>query len=241
MLKQNQHVIFTDGAARGNPGRGGWGAIIATEDLVWELGGAEKHTTNNRMELLAVLSAIKFAIAKKISTTVLYTDSGYVLNGATKWLTNWKKNDWQRKESNGQMVAIANQKLWMELDELLPQIKIEWQQLLGHQGFAGNERCDQIATAMADENISPLYEGKRKNYPVDLIVDEQQILTAQQNHQQTKTKTGKAYSYVAKVGAELKVFKQWSDCANFVKGKPSPQFRKVFSATEEAELLTKWR
>lgn len=134
--------IFTDGACSGNPGIGGWGAILRYKETEKELSGGELETTNNRMELMAVISALS---ALKTSCNIsLYTDSQYVMKGITEWMDNWKKNSW--KTSNKKQ-AVKNVDLWQQLDELVQKHEIRWIWVKGHNGHAENERCDALARA----------------------------------------------------------------------------------------------
>lgn len=134
--------IFTDGACSGNPGIGGWGAILRYKETEKELSGGELETTNNRMELMAVIMALS---ALKTSCNIsLYTDSQYVMKGITEWLDNWKKNSW--KTSNKKQ-AVKNIDLWQQLDELVQKHEIRWIWVKGHNGHAENERCDALARA----------------------------------------------------------------------------------------------
>ena len=132
--------IFTDGACSGNPGVGGWGAILRYKDIEKELSGGEKNTTNNRMELMAVIMALS-ALKTKCNIS-LYTDSKYVMNGITEWLVNWKRNNWQTANKKQ---AVKNVDLWQRLDELTQQHEIRWLWVKGHNGHPENERCDALA------------------------------------------------------------------------------------------------
>ena len=134
--------IFTDGACSGNPGIGGWGAILRYKETEKELSGGELETTNNRMELMAVIMALS-ALNKSCNIS-LYTDSQYVMKGITEWLANWKKNGW--KTSNKKQ-AVKNVDLWQQLDELVQKHEIRWIWVKGHNGHAENERCDALARA----------------------------------------------------------------------------------------------
>ena len=134
--------IFTDGACSGNPGPGGWGAILRHKDTEKELSGGERETTNNRMELTAVIEALK-ALKKKCDIT-LYTDSRYVMDGVTKWLPNWKKNNWRTSNKKSE---VKNIDLWQTLDSLLGRHQIQWIWVKGHAGHPENERCDALATS----------------------------------------------------------------------------------------------
>ncbi len=132
--------IFTDGACSGNPGKGGWGAILRHKDVEKELSGAELATTNNRMELTAVIEALKALKTKCVIT--LYTDSRYVMDGINEWLPNWKKNNWKTTNKKSD---VKNVDLWQVLDELVKQHEIKWIWVKGHAGHAENERVDKLA------------------------------------------------------------------------------------------------
>ena len=132
--------IFTDGACSGNPGPGGWGALLRCRGTEKELSGFEKETTNNRMELTAVINAL--AALKKSCDISLYTDSKYVMDGVTSWLPKWKQNGW--KTSNKKS-PVKNVDLWQRLDELTALHEIRWIWVRGHAGHAENERVDELA------------------------------------------------------------------------------------------------
>ena len=134
--------IFTDGACSGNPGIGGWGAILRYKDVEKELSGGEENTTNNRMELTAVIKALQ--ALKTACNISLYTDSKYVMCGVTEWLANWKANGWHTANKNKQ---VKNIDLWQMLDELSQRHEIRWIWVKGHDGHAENERCDALARA----------------------------------------------------------------------------------------------
>ena len=136
--------IYTDGACRGNPGPGGWGALLINGERERELSGAESATTNNRMELLAVINALR-ALKRRVSARV-YTDSQYVRLGMTEWLTGWKARGWRTADRK----PVKNQDLWEQLDELAAGHNIDWHWVKGHSGVPGNERCDQLANAAID-------------------------------------------------------------------------------------------
>lgn len=131
--------IFTDGACQGNPGPGGWGALLRYKQHVKEISGAESLTTNNRMELLAAIRGIQ-AVQKKIPI-FLYTDSEYLKKGMTEWLPQWKKNGWK----SAQKKEIKNKDLWEELDLLNQNHLVTWKWVRGHAGHPENERADLLA------------------------------------------------------------------------------------------------
>ena len=132
--------IYTDGACSGNPGAGGWGAILRCRNVEKELSGGERETTNNRMEMTAVISALQ--ALKCPCNITLYTDSRYVLDGVTKWLPNWKKNNWKTANKKSE---VKNMDLWQILDALMPQHEIRWVWVKGHNGHPENERVDELA------------------------------------------------------------------------------------------------
>lgn len=132
--------IFTDGACSGNPGAGGWGVILRYGTIEKEMSGAEAETTNNRMELTAVIQALK-ALTRDCEI-VIHTDSRYVMDGVQSWLPNWKKNNWRTSNKKS---AVKNIDLWQELDELLAKHHIRWIWVKGHNGHPENERVDKLA------------------------------------------------------------------------------------------------
>ena len=132
-------TIHTDGACSGNPGPGGWGAILKFGDVEKELKGGEAHTTNNRMELMAAISALE--TLKKPCTVDLYTDSQYVRQGITGWIHGWKKNGWRTSDKK----PVKNVDLWQRLDAALQQHQVRWHWVKGHAGHDENERADQLA------------------------------------------------------------------------------------------------
>jgi ribonuclease HI len=136
--------IYTDGACRGNPGPGGWAAILMSGGRERELAGAESATTNNRMELLAVINALA-ALKRRVQARV-YTDSQYVRLGMTEWLALWKARGWRTADRK----PVRNQDLWQQLDQLAAGHDIEWHWVKGHSGNPGNERCDALANAAID-------------------------------------------------------------------------------------------
>lgn len=134
--------IFTDGACSGNPGVGGWGVLLRYKDIEKELSGGEAQTTNNRMELTAVIEALQ-ALKTNCNIT-LYTDSKYVMSGITEWMPNWKRNNWKTANKKND---VKNVDLWLLLDELIKKHEIRWVWVKGHNGHPENERVDTLARA----------------------------------------------------------------------------------------------
>ena len=137
--------IYTDGACLGNPGPGGWGAILLYKEHRKEISGNERDSTNNRMEIRAVIEALK--VIKKTSEIAIYTDSKYVLEGITKWIFGWKKNGWRTADKK----PIKNLELWQELDQEVGRHKIEWIWVKGHSGNHFNDLVDDLARNAAEK------------------------------------------------------------------------------------------
>jgi ribonuclease HI len=136
--------IYADGACRGNPGPGGWGALLSASGKERELSGSEPHTTNNRMELTAVIEALK--TLKRGVEADLYTDSQYVLKGITEWVPQWKARGWKTADKK----AVKNQDLWELLERETERHRIVWHWVKGHAGNPGNERVDRLANEAID-------------------------------------------------------------------------------------------
>jgi len=154
----NKIIIYTDGSSRGNPGPGGYGAIIFDGENVKEIGGRENKTTNNRMEMMAAIMALQ-NIPKNIETEV-YADSEYVIKGITIWIKNWQKNNWRTKDKK----EVLNRDLWQKLLEVTENKNIEWKKVAGHSGHEFNDRCDEIATSFADGLSIELFNGLKQGY-----------------------------------------------------------------------------
>jgi ribonuclease HI len=137
--------IYTDGACRGNPGPGGWGALLRFNDQEKNIKGAECHTTNNRMELMAAIQGL--TALKQQSIVDLYTDSQYVRQGMMSWLAQWKKNGWR----NSKKEPVKNVDLWQQLDSLAQTHQVTWHWVKGHSGHPENERADRLANEAIDE------------------------------------------------------------------------------------------
>jgi ribonuclease HI len=132
-------VVYTDGACSGNPGPGGWGVILTLGDHVKELKGGEAHTTNNRMELMAAISALE--ALKRSCIVDIHTDSQYLRNGIMSWIHSWKRNGWRTADKS----PVKNVDLWKRLDAALGEHKVQWHWVKGHAGHAMNERADELA------------------------------------------------------------------------------------------------
>ena len=139
--------IYTDGSSRGNPGPGGWAAVIIFDDReekIKEIGGREENTTNNKMEMTAAIESL--GMTKENSEIEIYTDSEYLMKGITIWIHNWQKNNWKTKDKKD----VLNKDLWLSLLEETSKRNVSWKKVAGHSGDKWNERCDEIATSFAD-------------------------------------------------------------------------------------------
>lgn len=225
-------IIFTDGSSRGNPGPGGYGAIVGyTKDnvkRVKEIGGGERSTTNNRMEMTAVIEALIFA--KKIAPDdeiALYTDSEYVKKGACEWAYGWALSGWMTKANQ----AVLNKDLWQKMLAILEDVEVEWKVIPGHAGIAANERCDVIATSFADNNPVTLFDGPYSEYKVSFEI--KSTIAA-------GPKNAKAYSYVSALKGVVKVHKTWAECEARVKGEAKARYRKALSKDDEIKLISEF-
>ena len=139
MTDANKIIIYADGACKGNPGLGGWGAWLQAGEVSKEIYGGEANTTNNRMELTAVIEALR--ALKRESEVIIYTDSSYVQKGISEWIHGWKRNGWRTSDKK----PVKNDDLWRTLDVLATQHRVDWRWVKGHSGHPGNERADQLA------------------------------------------------------------------------------------------------
>ncbi|MDQ5950125.1 MAG: ribonuclease [Patescibacteria group bacterium] len=227
---EKEIFIFTDGSSRGNPGPGGFGAIVVMLEKIVELGGREIQTTNNRMELTGAISALSF-LSQHLSPNTynlsLFTDSSYVVNGITKWVFGWQKNEWKKADGED----VLNKDLWEKLFSLSKNFKIDWKIIPGHAGVAGNERCDEIATSFADGDSPALFNGKIDNYKIKLLPVEIGAVEIK------KTKGKTAYSYISAIDGIVKVHGSWKECEARVKGKAGARFKKSFSKSDEEKII----
>lgn len=257
-------LIFTDGACTGNPGPGGWASIVALPDgTIHELGGGNRDTTNNRMEMAAAIRALAMLEMTESCAIALYTDSTYLIRGITQWIWGWRSRGWKNSEGKD----VANRELWEELLRQVTRLKpstIEWKYVRGHAGFPGNERCDEIAVSFATGKPEPLYVGPRDGYFVDLseLPDEQPLPEQKKSGSaggSSRTSAGVSgsaracvgssggtassagpVSYLSYRGGVVMRHKTWAECERHVKGQSNVKFKKARSAQEEKEILSSW-
>lgn len=236
-------TMYCDGSSIGNPGPGGWGSVVMYHDSesregaalikVVELGGAEKHTTNNRMELQAAIEALRFsALIRNRETPFeidIHTDSSYVINGITKWVHGWQKNNWKTSTKGD----VVNRDLWEELIKLSHNKSVKWHHVRGHSGVMLNERVDDIANGLARGEKVKLFHGTSEMYDA---------LRAVAPKKATKTKKGgTAYSYLSMIDGRIETHKTWKDCEARVKGVAGAKFKKALSAEDEKEIMQSWK
>ncbi len=231
-------TIFTDGSSRGNPGPGGWGSVVVFDaDLpnvsrVLELGGYEKETTNNRMEILAAVHALQ--VVPQSSKVTLYTDSAYLINGITKWVKGWQKKGWMTLQKE----PVANRDLWERLISATENKEISWTKVGGHVGTVGNERCDEIATMSADQKDIHLFEGSFSDYSIKDILKISVDREAMSKKTSDKERSNaKAYSYISLVNGVVQTHETWAQCEARVKGKSGTRFKKALSPSNEKEII----
>lgn len=245
-------IVFADGSSLGNPGKGGWGAVLVfsknkngAQGEVVELGGGEKHTTNNRMELTATIEALKTINNLHLTNNkiIIHTDSAYTINGITKWIYNWEKKNWIGANKN----EILNKDLWVKLSKATKGKKIEWKHVRGHVGIAGNERADFLATMCAKEqkwNKEKFFVGPISKYPFDVLNTKadlkKSVLREKTKSKKSSSAGKKAYSYLSLVGGKLMRHQTWAECEKRVKGVPATKFKKALSKEDEESIIKKW-
>ena len=233
-------VVFTDGAAKGNPGPGGWGAIVVTPDEhVTELGGGSPHTTNNKMELGGAIAALRH-VADRPEPVAIYTDSTYVIQGITQWVWGWRKRGWKTAQGGD----VLNRELWEQLSSLIgarARGDVSWHWVRGHVGTPGNERADEISVAFAMQEAADLYVGSLDGYalPILQLPDDTNLPKRTAGSAATKTKAT-AYSYLSVIDGVAMRHVTWADCERRVKGQSGARFKKATSAADEAAILSGW-
>jgi len=236
-------VVFTDGAAKGNPGPGGWGAVIVTpEGDVTELGArASGTTTNNRMELTGAIKALS-EIRDVPGAVAIYTDSTYVIQGIRAWIFGWRKRGWKTATGGD----VLNRDLWEQLDDLVSargKGAIEWHYVRGHAGIPGNERVDEIADGLAQGREITLYRGPLLGYAcaiLDLPSETGVPARSPSTAGGASRSKGTAYSYLSVVDGELARHTTWAECERRVKGRAGARFKKAMSVGDEAAILRDW-
>ena len=198
----------------------------------------EENTTNNRMELLAIIRALQYVKTCNSNKVTLRTDSKYAINGIEKWLINWKKKGWQ----NSQGEEVKNKDLWLLVDEAIKSInnQIYLEHVRGHIGIVGNERADQIATSFAKRESFSLYEGPYNEYSYDLINIKPNILADKRKSSSKQRSKKKSLYYLSLVNGKLERHSSWEECAARVKGVSNAKYKKISTPLESKETLKAW-
>src|SRR6187549_3925654 len=259
-----EHIVaFTDGAASGNPGPGGWAAVVVTpRGQVTELGGGAAHTTNNKMELTGAIKALE-QVAGDPEPVHIHTDSSYVIKGITQWVWNWQRRGWKTAEGGD----VLNRDLWEQLLSLVSargRTRVEWHWVRGHDGTPGNERVDEIAVAFSRGREEPLYDGPLSAYALPILdLPDNTALPERVSASRrsasgaplfgtdagrgpmdaVKTRPaskGPAYSYLSLIDGALERHATWAECERRVKGRAGARFKKAMSAADEADILRSW-
>lgn len=240
-------VIYTDGACSGNPGPGGWasviifpegviakGSLVQGFDEVVELGGRDLSTTNNRMEMLAVIRALQFSDHPEVLVDV-YTDSVYVIRGITQWAFAWKKRGWKTAEGKD----VQNKDLWQTLMHVVGsrKEKVRWHFCRGHRGTPGNERCDELSVQASRGQRLDLYRGPLSGYGYDVMPPPEPEALPEMK---AKVEKVKAHSYLSDLGGVVSRHKDWPSCEAKVKGRSGAKFKKALSPEDEASILKSW-
>jgi ribonuclease HI len=240
MLSSNEFWIFTDGACSGNPGPGGWAFLLGSSAKVCSMRGFEKETTNNRMELMAIIEALKFLKnefkVSKNSRIRLFTDSSYVFQGITEWIWSWKKRGWTKADG----AQVMNVLLWKELDEIVQSLpQIQWGLVPGHEGIAGNEWVDQESVKSSQELKAARFEWAFKDFPAQNIFEKLPRLRStfgKTGRLQAQTSSSKTF-YASFVKGEVQRHNTWAECEARVKGQAHARFKKLKSESEYQSWL----
>ncbi len=232
-------ALFTDGACSGNPGPGGWACVVALpEGRAFELAGRAEATTNNRMELLAVIEGLR-AVAARPETAVVHSDSTYVLGGITSWIKGWKRRGWTTAAGE----PVKNRDLWLELEALAAarDRALEWRWVRGHDGHDANERCDELAVAMSRRRPARLYDGPLTSYPHgSLLPSAAAPLPERKPGAKKEAGASGPAVYLSLLDGRLERHAAWKDCESRVKGRSGARFKKVRSPAEESATLKDW-
>ncbi len=231
-------IVFTDGAAKGNPGPGGWGAVLARLDRVRELGGRSAHTTNNQMEMTAPLEALR-ALRGVDGVVAMHADSTYVIQGITQWIHGWRRRGWLTADGK----PVLNRELWEALAvEVAARGRggVQWHWVRGHAAVPGNERADEIASGFAAGEPVALYDGSLLDYPIALHDLPDDTSVPKRPAGGARSKPAPAYSYLSVVDGVAVRHATWAECERRVKGVSGAKFKKAMSAEDEQAILQGW-
>jgi ribonuclease HI len=233
-------IVFTDGAAKGNPGPGGWGVVIVTPDgRVRELGGGASHTTNNQMELTGAIEGLA-SLRGTAGAMAVYTDSTYVIKGIREWIWAWRRRGWKTAEGSD----VLNRALWERLSAEVTARgadELTWHYVRGHIGTPGNERVDTIASAFAAGQPIDLYQGPLTGYQWAVLDLPDDTTVPKRSTGSTSSPPKRAaFSYLSVVDGTPMRHTTWADCERRVKGRSGARFKKAVSAADELAILRAW-
>jgi ribonuclease HI len=228
-------LVFGDGACSGNPGRGGWGTIcVHPNGQVREFAGQELATTNNRMELRAVIEGIH-RLKPSRAPLQIFTDSTYVIRGITQWIHGWRRKGWRTAEGRD----VLNRELWEDLSRvvLAHGLPVTWNYVRGHAGYPGNERVDELAVAGSKDEKPVLFQGVIGEYPIDLWKLPESFAVPDSKKPGASSV---AAFYLSWLDGTLQKHKTWAECEARVKGRSGAKFKKVATAEEAAQVADGW-
>jgi ribonuclease HI len=257
--------IFTDGACSGNPGPGGWAYVARVPNgakyEIYENAGYHPKSTNNKMELEAVCQALMWLGAREnveVLPIVIFSDSSYVIQGITKWIHGWKKNQWKKSDGS----PVLNQEYWQRLDRIVQALKqkISFRYVEAHAGNPANERVDEIAVAFSTLQEIALFEGSEELYTVDMVQSAERALAREKQKPDTldmpdasftkiervakprKAQSGKKefVQYLSFCDGKIERHDTWEQCETRVKKKSGALYKKIKNKAEEFEILKKW-
>ncbi len=233
-------TVFCDGAAKGNPGPGGWGVVVvAPGGEVTELGGRNAHTTNNRMELTAAIEGLTHVVRLHGSVAV-YTDSVYVIKGIRDWIGAWRRRGWKTVEG----AEVLNRDLWERLSALVEargRGGVAWHYVRGHHGTPGNERVDEIADGLARGLKIDLYSGPLIHYPRPILdLPDDTTVPARQTAGAMPRARRQPHSYLSVLDGRPMRHATWAECEQRVRGKSNARFKKAMTAADEEAILREW-
>ena len=236
MNEGKEIIVYADGSSLGNPGRAGFGVVIIFTKKIVELGGYNRHATNNEMELTAAIEALSYLKKKNYEgeKVLICSDSSYVIRGAESWVHLWKKNKWLTSTKN----PVENKKLWEKLDTLQSLFSVTWEKVAGHSGIPLNERVDFIARTLASGKKVSLFVGGKEEYGVDVT---QKKSTKAKKKSSTKSVGGKnPLGYASIAHGKFMTHMDWESCKKRVMGVSGAKFKKYFSEEEIISLKKEW-
>lgn len=238
---RDSFIVYSDGACSGNPGPGGWAFVLGSpEGWVQEGAGHVPDTTNNRMELLSAVEALRLILESERSSqnVLLFSDSVYVIRGATQWVFGWRRNGWKTAQGDD----VSNRDLWEVFFVLVHQsgLKIEFRYVKGHAGIPGNERCDVLAVQSSQRSVVQLYSGNNSDYYFDIRDLPPEMPIPEMRSKSSVNGSKEKVNYLSLINGKVFRDSNWGQCEARVKGRPGVRYKKVKSLQEEKSVLESW-